>query len=135
MQRTLLVVDDEEPILFAVDEFFTSRGFKVDSARSIEEARSFLEREGYAVVLLDLKLGAAGGEGLEVARLARRRCPSTPVIMITAYGSPEVESQARCIGVAGFLHKPQPLREMARIVDDVIGACAGAGRSSEETSD
>lgn len=117
----MLVVDDEGPILFALRDFFTSLGHEVDCARTTDEADELIEAERYAVVLLDLRLGAGdGSDGLEVARRVRRRDRSTRIIILTAYGSPEAEAEARRAGVDRFLHKPQRLREVATIVQQLV---------------
>lgn len=120
MRPKLLVVDDEEPILFALRDYFTSRAFKVDCVKTAEEARILFEADGYAVVIVDLSLASAGHEGLEIAGHIRERHPKTAVIILTAYGSPQAEAEARRLGVAAFLHKPQSLGTIAKIIDDLI---------------
>jgi len=115
----ILVVDDEEAIRFAVGEFFSTAGYLVDVACELADARTLLDRATYAVVIADLRLSeSAGSEGLEVVSYVRERCPSTRIIVLTAYGSPAAEREARRRGVDAFLEKPQPLTEIERIVSD-----------------
>ena len=57
-QRSILIVDDEEPILLAMTEYFTHRGFAVDCARSVREAERLSAAHPYAVVITDLRLTA-----------------------------------------------------------------------------
>jgi DNA-binding response OmpR family regulator len=112
-----LVVDDEEPILFALQEYFTSYGFHVDCARELEEAEALLSTVVYALVIADLRLtGIYGVEGLQLIGFVRERCPGTRVILLTAYGSPEIEREARRLGVDAFIYKPKPLPELAQVV-------------------
>jgi DNA-binding response OmpR family regulator len=123
MPQRLLLIDDEEPILFALREYFTAYGYDVDCAREMEEAEALLANVPYAAVIADLRLtGSHGAEGLEIIGYVRERCPWTRIIILTAYGSREVEAEARRRGVDSFLHKPKPLPEVAQIVYALVGS-------------
>jgi DNA-binding response OmpR family regulator len=119
----MLVVDDEEPILFAMREYFSTCGWRVDCARELEEAEALVLKYRYDLVLADLRLtDVYGAEGLSLIGHVRECSPRTHIILLTAYGSPEVETEARRLGVAAVLHKPRPLPEVARIVFGLLGA-------------
>ena len=122
MERRLLIVDDEDTILFAMREYFSLHGFVVDCARQGRTALALLEKNRYAVVIADLCLrGSQDTEGLVVADEVRERWPSTFVILLTAYGSPQIEVEALARGVDAVLHKPHPLSDIARLVFDQCG--------------
>ena len=55
----LLVVDDEESICFSMSEYFSQHGFKVDTAREVEEAEGLIKETEYKVIIQDLRLGLA----------------------------------------------------------------------------
>lgn len=117
MSPRLLVVDDEEPILFAISEYFEPLGYQVDCARELEEAEALLTQVRYALLIADLRLsGIHSNEGLELVRFARERSPWTRIIVLTGYGGTEMEAEALEHGVDAFLHKPRPLSELAEIV-------------------
>lgn len=114
--RRLLVVDDEPPILFALSGYFSTHGFAVDTARDLDEARALLEAHRYALVITDLRMsGTMGTEGLELITLLRARNPEVRIVLLTGYGSPEVEQEAHRNGVDVFLEKPTPLPHIAAI--------------------
>jgi DNA-binding NtrC family response regulator len=118
----MLVLDDEDPILFAMREYFGTCGFQVDCARELEEAEALVLKHSYDIVVADLRLtNVYGAEGLSLIAHVRQCSPRTTVILLTAYGSAEVEREARRLGVATVLHKPKPLPEIARIVFDLLG--------------
>ncbi len=118
----LLVIDDEEPILFAVKEYLGALGFEVDGASEAEEAEALLTHVRYGLVIADLRLsGIHGTEGLRIVSYARERCPWARIIVLTAYGSPEVEKEAYRLGADRFLHKPMPLPDLAQIVFGLLG--------------
>ena len=118
----ILIVDDEEPILFAMREYFATKGFSVDCAREVAEAQALLHENAYAVAILDLRLsGTHGAEGLDLVASVRAQSPRTRIILLTAYGSREIEAEARRLGADAFLHKPKPLAEVAQIASGLIG--------------
>ena len=117
MSYKLLVVDDEESILFAMGDYFRLHGCEVDCAREMEEAEALLAHVRYSAVIADLRLtGIYGTEGLQLISDMRQRCPGTRIILLTAYGSTEIEAEARRRGAHVLLHKPKPLAEIAQIV-------------------
>lgn len=117
MSARLLVVDDEEPILFAISEYFEPLGYQVDCARELEEAEALLSHVRYALLIADLRLtGIHSNEGLELIRFARDRSPWTRIIVLTGYGSADMEAEALGRGVDAFQQKPMPLAELAEIV-------------------
>ena len=123
MSHKLLIVDDEEPILFAMREYFTTRGYAVDCARELEEAEALISNVKYDLVIADMRLsGIQAAEGLELVAFVRQRCFSARIIIMTAYGTSEMEGEAWRLGVDFFLHKPQPLPQVAQIVENLLGS-------------
>lgn len=116
MTKRLLIIDDEETILFALDRYFSRHGFTVDCARELEEAEALAVCTAYDLVIADLSLTENGStEGLEILRHVRQNCPAARVILLTAHASAVVEHEAFRRGVDAFLHKPRPLAEIATI--------------------
>lgn len=121
MTMRMLIVDDEESILFAISDFFTHRGFEVDSARELAEAEELLGKNHYTVVIADLRLtGINGTEGLELISYVREKSPGTKILLLTAYGSQEIQAEASRRGVDAFLQKPKPLSEVANVVSSML---------------
>jgi len=134
--RNLLVVDDEESICFSMREYFSQHGFTVDTAREIEEAEGLIRATDYKVIIQDLRLGLARRpDGIEIIKLVHKRNPETRIVVLTSYGSPEVEAEARRAGADAFLRKPKPLSQVAQVVQGLIEsprspATPTAGRAS-----
>ena len=117
----LLVVDDEESICFSMSEYFSQHGFKVDTAREIEEAEGLIKATDYKVIIQDLRLGVARRpDGIEIIKLVHKRNPETRIVVLTSYGSPEAEAEARRAGADAFLRKPKPLSQVAQVVQGLI---------------
>jgi len=121
MAHRLLIVDDQESIQMMLRDFFMGHGCEVDITGGVEDAKAMLDDTAYALVISDLSLtGTQGKEGIELLRHVRERFPRTRVILLTGYGSTEVEMEARGLNVDAFLRKPKPLHDLARIVFNVL---------------
>ena len=113
----ILVADDEEGVLLALKEYLGCCGWEVDAVPNPTEAQRLLETRDYAAVITDLRFsGPSGNEGLAIVQAARRYNPDAPVVVMTGYGSPDAEKEARRLGVDAFVPKPVPLWELARLV-------------------
>ena len=119
----ILVVDDEESICFSMSEYFSLHGFKVDTAREVEEAEKLLEAQDYKVIIQDLRLGTRpNADGLDIIRLVKDHHLPAKIIVLTAYGSAEVEEEAKRYGADAFLRKPKPLSQVAQVVEGLLEA-------------
>ncbi|MGH7592038.1 MAG: response regulator [Gemmatimonadales bacterium] len=118
----VLIVDDEEQILLAMQDYFTAIGCEVTSAREVEEAEALLATTAFDVVLADLRLGGVhDNEGIRLLSFVKERGLPTRMVLMTAYGAADVEFEARRRGADLFLHKPIPLADLARRALRLIG--------------
>jgi DNA-binding NtrC family response regulator len=109
MPDHLLVVDDDEAICQTLRTYFEAAGFEVETASSIPEAAQRLSSARYAAVIVDVCLSSKGTEGLAIAAYVRQMKADLPVVILTAYGSPQNAEAAARLGVDAFLHKPVSL--------------------------
>lgn len=121
----LLVVDGEESICFSMKEYFTLQGYQVDTAQDAEEAEQLVEGTDYDVVIEDLRLGPAQEpDGLEVIKFIRDHNSHARIVVLTAYGSAEMEKEALGCGADAFLRKPKPLSQVAQVIQGLIESTA-----------
>ncbi|HEV2856159.1 MAG TPA: response regulator [Thermoanaerobaculia bacterium] len=128
----LLIIDDEEAISFAMWDYFGRSGYRVDRARTREEAEALLAGpEPFDLVIADLRLSAHDPRGgLDLLRQARARFPGVRIILLTAYGSSEVEAELARFGDARLLSKPQPLPCISQEVARLLASQPGAAHAS-----
>jgi DNA-binding response OmpR family regulator len=106
MQRILLV-DDEEAILFAFKKVLSGPTVVVDTAASFREALKLLQLKSYTAIIADLRLsGAEVREGFEVIREARRMQTECKIIVMTAYGENDTSEKVFKLGADFYLEKP-----------------------------
>ena len=103
-KRHVLVIDDDAVVGRSFDRVLSPKGYEVDTAASGEEGLRDIESHEYDVVFTDIKM--PGMDGLQVAERIREKCPWTPVVVITGYGTDENEARAHVLGVNGFVRKP-----------------------------
>jgi DNA-binding NtrC family response regulator len=100
----VLVIDDDAVVGRSFDRVLSDKGYEVDTALSGEEGLKDIENTEYDVVFTDIRM--PGMDGIEVAERIKARCPWTPVVVITGYGTTENEAKASVLGVSGFIRKP-----------------------------
>lgn len=117
----LLIVDDEEAICFSMSEYFSLHGFKVDTARELDEVEKLIGTTNYRVIIQDLCLSAKrDSDGLDIIKMLRDQNPQAKIIVLTAYGSAEMEDEAKRCGADAFLRKPKPLSQVAQVVQGLL---------------
>jgi CheY-like chemotaxis protein len=100
----VLVIDDDAVVGRSFDRVLSDKGYDVSTALSGEEALDTIKDNDFDVVFTDIKM--PGMDGLEVTQRIKERCPWTPVVVITGYGTEENEAKASVLGVNGFVRKP-----------------------------
>jgi two-component system NtrC family response regulator len=121
MMPRLLVVDDEESICFSMSEYFSLQGYRVDTAQELDEAEKLIVATEYKVVIQDLRLSETRNpDGLNIIKMIRGQNPQTRIVVLTAYGSTEMEDEARRCGADAFLRKPKPLSQVAQVIQGLL---------------
>ena len=102
--RTLLLVDDDEPFVKRLAKAMEKRGFLPETAESVAEgkARALARPPAYAVI--DLRL--EDGNGLDVVETLRDRRPDCRIVVLTGYGAIATAVAAVKIGAIDYLSKP-----------------------------
>lgn len=120
-EERILIVDDEELIVLAMRKYFEGLGYPVDAAYELEEAQALLANRRYDLVIADLRLTGIGGvEGLQIVSDIHQRCADTRVILLSAYGTPEIERESYNRGADAFLHKPKAMMEIASVAMNLL---------------
>ena len=108
-RKTLLIVDDEPKICEMLSRFFDARGFHAVTATSGRQAIELLTRECPAYLLLDIRMPDVSG--LDVLKMAKARCPSVKVVMVTAIDDQQTADDAFQLGATDYITKPFELDE------------------------
>jgi DNA-binding NtrC family response regulator len=114
----VLIVDDESLIRWSLAEVLLDSGHVVDEAADGASAVSLLsEGKSFDVVLLDYRL--PDSNDLHLLETIRGLSPRSAIIMMTAFGTPEMMDGAVELGAYRVVPKPFDVHEMARLVAEI----------------
>jgi len=118
----VLVVDDEPLIRWSLAETLSDRGCQVVESGDARSARRAVQdaARGFDVVVLDLRL--PDSEDLSLLASVRQASPSSQVILMTAFGAPEVVRGALDLGAYKVVSKPFEMQDLANLVAEA-GTC------------
>ncbi|MBW2480930.1 MAG: response regulator [Deltaproteobacteria bacterium] len=100
----ILLIDDDEWIRDSMRVFFETEGCRLTSVETAEEALEMVHRQDFDLVICDYKL--PGLSGLTFLKELRQVQAQALTILITAYKTDELVSEAKKIGVHAFIAKP-----------------------------
>jgi UDP-3-O-acyl N-acetylglucosamine deacetylase len=107
MEKTVLIVDDEERVVESIAGVLEDEGFRVATAKSGEEAIGVFRKEEPDITLLDIWM--PGMDGIEVLRRLKGISPDCQVIMISGHATISTAMAAVKLGAFDFIEKPLSL--------------------------
>lgn len=120
----ILIVEDEPATSWALAEGLADDGFTIDRFSTAEEAWLWLKTGRSDLIISDLRL--PGMSGLDLARKLRRGRHAQPVIIVTAYGTPDAMRDLAGIGVVDCFPKPFPMDVLRRSVRRALAVASEA---------
>lgn len=102
----ILLVEDEEDLLYLLRDRFEWEGYQVETAASKAEAEALLGGITPSLVVLDLMLPDGSGMDLLTSLRAAKGTANVPVLVLTGLGDDETKEMALARGADRFLTKP-----------------------------
>jgi CheY-like chemotaxis protein len=128
--KSVLLIDDDAGMLRALDKVLASEGAVVVCAAWARDALEMLSgpKSKFDLVITDLQMPYMTGvaTGMTVVHAIHEIRPELPVIVLTAFGTPEVRSQCAALGAAAFLEKPLDTAQLLSAVEALCPAAANA---------
>lgn len=106
---SLLIVEDEENLGATLRDYFTSKGYQVEWAKSLREAHLF-HTPTTDLALLDINL--PDGTGLDLARELREKNKELAIVFLSAMNDPALRVEGLEIGAEDYVTKPFELKEL-----------------------
>ena len=116
----LLIVEDESATAWAMAEGLKDDGFETATCGSAEDALPLVRAQEPDLVITDLRL--PGMSGLALARRLRSGRKPLPVIVVTAFGSPEALAELNQCGVHAVFPKPFRVDQLSKSVREALEA-------------
>ena len=102
--RSLLLVDDDEPCVRRLARAMEKRGFEPEIAESVAAGKAIATARPPAYAVVDLRL--EDGNGLDVVETLREKRPECRIVVLTGYGAIATAVAAVKIGAIDYLSKP-----------------------------
>ena len=124
---SILVVDDERGMRDFLKILLAKEGYQVTVCANGEEALKSLEKQPFNLVISDIRM--PGMSGLELLECIKEKNPDLPVVMITAFASPNDAVSAMKNGAFDYITKPFNLDEIKTVLKSAVS------RKNEKRSD
>ncbi len=117
MNRTILLVEDNDLNMRLLRDILEARGHRVICASSVQDSRARIATGDFDLVLMDIQID--GGTGDEVLREMRthRRLDRVPAIAVTAYAMSGDRERFLSLGFDEYVSKPIDTRAIGPLVD------------------
>jgi CheY-like chemotaxis protein len=116
----ILIVDDEHDVVLVIRHLLRVGGHEVCAASNGVAALQLFQTQFFDLVITDLRMPAM--DGMSFLHEVKKLDPVTPVIVLTAYASPETAAEAMAGGASIYLAKPFKSEELLDVVTRVLGA-------------
>ncbi len=126
MKRQILYVEDNPNNMLLIRRILQTEGHEMLEAVDGEEGWKVAIQEQPDLIFMDLLM--PGIDGFELTRKIKDRpeLSHIPIIILTAYGSPEMEQKAKEVGCDGFLYKPADILQIRTTVRQFLGTSTTA---------
>jgi CheY-like chemotaxis protein len=123
--KNVLIVDDEKTFLLSLTEGLSlyRTEFSVLTAENGKKAVAVLKANPIDLVVTDLKMPVM--DGFELLAYMSKNHPKVPVMVMTAFGNPEVEAKLKALGVLQYMEKPLEFQDLANKVRENLAEGSG----------
>ncbi|OUX53911.1 MAG: two-component system response regulator [Pelagibacteraceae bacterium TMED287] len=102
--KTLIIVDDDDPFRNRLSRAMEKKGFRVKEAKTVEKALEIIRTEAIAFAVVDLRLET--GNGLDVVKELSKLKKNSRIVMLTGYGNLPTAVAAIKAGAIDYMAKP-----------------------------
>lgn len=114
----VLVIDDTKNIRILLMQCLKFEGYTVTTAKNGTEALNLLSKHNFDLIFLDVRMPEISGT--EVLRQMRQMGISTPVVMITAFGTVKNAVECTQLGAVAYLQKPFTENKIKQVLEEVL---------------
>ncbi len=118
--KKVLIVDDEEILTWIMSKTLSKdrKKYEVLVANDGNKAVEIMESVPIDLVITDIRM--PGMSGLDLLEHIKEHHPATKVIIMTAYGNPEVQKEANERGCLHYLEKPFKIEDLRNLILEAI---------------
>lgn len=123
--KNVLVVDDEEDLTWSISKHLSKDKdyYNLNAVNSAADALDLLKKKTIELVISDIRMPEISG--LDLLLKIRENYPDTKVIIMTAYGSSEIQEEANKHGCFKYIEKPFEINELRQMILDAVAEKKG----------
>ena len=118
--KSVLIVDDDQRMLRALNKVLAGEGASVTPAQWAGDALDFLTGRQARIDLVITDLRMPFVSGMTVVFAIHKIFPGLPIIVLTAFGGPDVKAECLRQGAAAFLEKPLNTAELLEVIEKIF---------------
>jgi len=121
VEGLVLLVEDDDPVRRGMQAWLRDNqyGFAVMTAADGEQAVKMVERYHPDLVVSDIRM--PGMDGIQLLLACHQLYPGMKFMVMSAFGTPELELASIRYGAVRFLHKPVDMENLERSIAEVLG--------------
>ena len=123
--KNVLVVDDEEDLTWSISKHLSKDKdfYNLNAVNSAADALDLLKKKTIELVISDIRMPEISG--LDLLLKIRENYPETKVIIMTAYGSSEIQEEANKHGCFKYIEKPFEINDLRQMILDTVAERKG----------
>jgi DNA-binding response OmpR family regulator len=114
----ILVIDDEPVVLNSCRKVLEEDGFDVYLVPSADEALKAMKKEGFDLLLVDVKMPKH--DGIYLMQKVKEKWSNVPIIVMSGYPTPDTITDGAKMGADAFIAKPFTPDELLETIRQVI---------------
>ncbi|MGA9451011.1 MAG: response regulator [Verrucomicrobiia bacterium] len=118
--KSVLIVDDDARMLRALDKVLTGEGCSVTCANWAGDAIDILTERIKRIDLVITDLRMPFVSGMTAVYAIHKILPELPIIVLTAFGSPDVKAECLRQGATAFLEKPLDTPQLLEVIERIF---------------
>jgi len=120
--QRILLVDDDKMLSVVVGRGIQlmAKDSVIDTVNNADEALIKLQGQSYTLLITDYNMPKT--TGLTLAQEVRQKWPNTYIILMTAYGTPQLRETSQSLGIHGYITKPFSLNKLRTMINEVLNS-------------
>lgn len=116
--KHILIIDDDAAVREVLQEIVGTFGYKPHPVDSAKDAVSMLAKQRIDLIFLDISMPEITGD--QLLEFIRKKGVGTPVVVISAHVTDEVEEKMRGAGISGIIQKPFEVGDVIDLMEEAL---------------
>lgn len=115
---SVLIIDDDETVRDVLRSFLSGKGFEISLAEDGQTGLELIKNNKYDIILTDLMMPTL--TGIDLLKEVSAANITTPILVITAFGTVQTAVEAMKLGAFEYVTKPFNLDEIMLVIEKAL---------------